>query len=154
MCVAHHPHVILTLSVKGTRPYRSHMLYFCKDPEIHPILQTQLDGSKPKKAGVFQASWCYKPEGAQAGRLVAPSSPRQKEPSLTPLQLRRWRRQIHYPSTTSNHPISICMKNVNSYWWFSLLPYIRPVTNCERICVSFDAALSLIRTKILKGEYL
>ena len=46
------------------------MLYFCKDPEIHPILQSQLVGLKPKKAGVFQASWCYKPEGAQAGRLV------------------------------------------------------------------------------------
>ena len=36
------------------------------------ILQTQLAGLlEPKKAGVFQASWCYKPEGAQAlGRLV------------------------------------------------------------------------------------
>ena len=52
------------------------MLYIFKDPETHPILQTQLAGSKPKKAGVFQTSWCYKPEGAQAGRLVGWLHPR------------------------------------------------------------------------------
>ena len=65
--VDHNPYIILTLSVKRTGLTVATCSTFAKTQ----ILQTQLAGLlEPKKAGVVQACWCYKPEGAQAGRLV------------------------------------------------------------------------------------